>query len=239
MSPFVYYYPTIDEIELHPHEVLDMLHQEDRSPDNPVVADTMQIFEQLHELSEIQGGYAIFDDVEILRREGWIRIKDRMIKPAAKICAYLKDARQIAVLVCTAGEGFSQQAMEYNRQGDYLKGYITDAFGSIVVEKSMEYIQSALEREMQNREMKITNRYSPGYCNWDVNDQKQLFALLPEKTCGISLTESSLMVPIKSVSGIIGIGQHVRKSDYGCDICNNATCTFRKVKNKENVIHYE
>ena len=232
MPVFIPYHPTIAQLALHPDDVLDMLHQDDRSPDNPVVTDVLHVFEQLHELAEIRGGYAIFDDVEVFRKQGRIRIHDKDIQPAPRICSYLSKANRIAVFICTAGKNFSQQAMEYNQQGDYLKGYIVDTFGSLVVEKAMDYIQSALETQMRENGMKITNRYSPGYCNWEVKDQKPLFSLLPDNNCGIALTDSCLMVPIKSVSGIIGIGREVRKNQYGCEICNNLTCTFRKVKAK-------
>ena len=140
----------------------------------------------------------------------------------------------MAVFVCTAGEGFSTCSDKYNKEGDYLKGFIVDAFGSLVAERAMDYIQKELEKEAGKCGMLITNRYSPGYCNWQVQDQKQLFSLLPGNPCNISLSESCLMLPIKSVSGIIGIGEKVRKREYSCDICNNITCVYRKVKDKKN-----
>lgn len=146
----------------------------------------------------------------------------------------MEGAEKIAVFICTAGQGFSDYSGKYNKEGEYLKGYIVDTMGSVVVEKSMDFIQSELEKQVQSEGMKITNRYSPGYCNWPVDDQKQLFSLVPAHTCEISLSASCLMVPIKSVSGIIGIGRNVRKSSYSCDICNNLTCIYRKVKNKNN-----
>ena len=46
-------------------------------------------------------------------------------------------------------------------------------------------------------------------------------------TCGVRLTDSSLMVPIKSVSGIIGIGEKVRKLDYTCGLCDSKKCFKR------------
>lgn len=146
----------------------------------------------------------------------------------------MEEAEKIAVFICTAGQGFSDYSRKYNKEGEYLKGYIVDTMGSVVVEKSMDFIQSELEKQVQSEGMKITNRYSPGYCNWPVDDQKLLFSLVPAHTCEISLSASCLMVPIKSVSGIIGIGRNVRKSSYSCDICNNLTCIYRKVKNKNN-----
>jgi hypothetical protein len=232
MSSFFFYNPGISELEIVPDDVLDALRETDRSPGNPVVAETMQVFDQLPHISDIRGGYIVFDDIEIFRNEGTVRINDQMLTPQTKICGYMKNAEKLAVLICTAGVGFSRFSDKYNKEGDYLKGYITDTFGSIVVEKAIDYIQEKLEVEMRKQGMRITNRYSPGYCNWQLSDQRQLFELLPQNRCGISLSESCLMHPLKSVSGMAGIGKNVRKNRYACDICNNTTCIYRKVKNK-------
>lgn len=233
MPSFIHYHPQVSELEIYPDEVLDMLRETDRSPENPVVSDTLYLFDKLAELSGICGGYVIFDSIEICRKEGKINIGDLTLSPQVKICGYMKNAEKLAVFICTAGGGFSRAAEKYNKEGEYLKGYITDTFGSLVAEKASDYIQKKLEAELRKQGLLITNRYSPGYCNWQLNDQKQLFRLLPENHCGISLSESCLMQPIKSVSGIIGIGEKVRKSPYACDICNNTTCLYRKVKNKK------
>lgn len=53
--------------------------------------------------------------------------------------------------------------------------------------------------------------------------------MLPDRPCGIELTESSLMYPIKSVSGIIGIGSRVERKPYGCTICRNTACYKRRI----------
>lgn len=232
MATFIHYSPTIRETGIHPNDLLDMLHEEDRSPDNPMVSEVMDVFEQLHALSDIQGGYAIFENMMRFPETGEIKIESRTIRTSHKICKLMEGAERIAIFVCSAGQGFSDYSGKYNRAGDYLKGYITDTLGSVLVEKSMDYIQSELEKQVQKEGMKITNRYSPGYCNWSIDDQNQLFSLLPPNQCEISLSDSCLMIPIKSVSGIIGIGKNVRKSSYSCDICNNLTCIYRKVKNK-------
>ena len=50
---------------------------------------------------------------------------------------------------------------------------------------------------------------------------------------GITINESCLMQPIKSVSGIIGIGDEVRKRSYGCDICNSTSCAYRNIRKKK------
>ena len=75
-----------------------------------------------------------------------------------------------------------------------------------------------------------TNRFSPGYCGWHVSQQQLLFPLFQGHTCGVRLTDSSLMLPIKSVSGIVGLGSQVSRQPYTCTLCNFPQCFRRKAR---------
>ena len=79
----------------------------------------------------------------------------------------------------------------------------------------------------------LTNRYSPGYCDWPVSDQHNLFSLLPAGFCGITLTSSALMVPVKSLSGVIGVGSGVKRGAYQCSICDLKDCYRRREEPEE------
>jgi hypothetical protein len=81
--------------------------------------------------------------------------------------------------------------------------------------------------------MKITNRYSPGYCDWNVGEQHKLFSFFPDNYCGIRLTPSALMDPVKSVSGIIGIGENVKRNDYTCRVCDMKDCIYRRSREEK------
>jgi cobalamin-dependent methionine synthase I len=187
----------------------------------------------LPQIVEIRGGYTIFEDIEIQQEKGIIRLHEREIVPQKRVCTYLKNSEKIAVFICSAGEQFSILSKKANAEGDYLKGYLIDTFGSLVAEKTADFIQNEIQKVVQKEDLKITNRYSPGYCNWHLSNQKELFALLPENPCHIFLTDSSLMLPIKSVSGIIGIGKNVRHFGYKCQICNDKDCTYRWLVTKD------
>jgi len=100
--------------------------------------------------------------------------------------------------------------------------------GSEVVEAAADKMHEMLCEEMQEIGLKISNRYSPGYCGWDVSEQKKLFQFFPEKYCGIQLLESCLMTPIKSISGIIGIGPYIHFRGYNCGQCEMENCIYRK-----------
>jgi hypothetical protein len=94
-------------------------------------------------------------------------------------------------------------------------------------------MQNELEKTMISCGKKITNRYSPGYCGWDVAEQHKLFRLVPGNFCGIRLTESALMDPIKSISGIIGIGENVKFNKYTCNLCDFKNCRYRNSREKK------
>jgi hypothetical protein len=65
-----------------------------------------------------------------------------------------------------------------------------------------------------------------------VADQHKLFSFFPANCCGISLTDSALMHPIKSVSGIIGLGKEVKFREYTCDLCSQVECFHRNHQQK-------
>ena len=141
---------------------------------------------------------------------------------------------KILVFEFIIGGGFSQQplpeslAKELIEAGDYLEGYIVDLIGSGIVESVANQVHQHIRDLAASRGMKVTNYYSPGYCSWDVSEQQKLFRLLPEGCCGIALSESSLMSPIKSISGIIGIGETVGYKEYTCEICSMKDCIYRR-----------
>jgi len=114
--------------------------------------------------------------------------------------------------------------------GDPLKGYILDIIGSLAADAASDLMQEELAVSVGQSGLKITNRYSPGHCGWNVADQHKIFMLMPENFCGISLTESALMEPIKSTSGFIGIGEHVRYNNYTCSYCDIKDCAYRNLR---------
>jgi len=120
----------------------------------------------------------------------------------------------MAVFACTAGPGVRKVYDEYMAQNDLLHAFLVDTLGTVAVEKAMDLIQASLSREAEKTGLHISNRYSPGYCGWSVSEQQKLWQFLPPHYSGIELSESSLMIPIKSVSGIIGLGKNMRHTGY-------------------------
>ena len=145
------------------------------------------------------------------------------------ICRQLRGAQKFAVFVATVGPGYFQWTDAVKRRDDMFQAYAMDCVGSQIVESVADYMETVLQNEIEPAGFKRTNRFSPGYCGWHVSAQPALFSLFPEQNpCGIELTESCLMLPMKSVSGVIGIGPDVRYLPYTCGICDKKDCYKRR-----------
>ena len=146
------------------------------------------------------------------------------------ILRQLRGSEAFALFVCTSGLEFEVYQQRLKEQGDMVRVFIADALGSVIAEKCADQMEKALQESIDKLGWKHTNRFSPGYCGWHVSQQQLLFPLFQGHTCGVKLTDSSLMIPIKSVSGIIGLGEKVRKLEYTCGLCDFKQCYKRKKK---------
>jgi hypothetical protein len=186
-----------------------------------------EILQETEKMVRPEGGYAVFESISIHRENYTTVIGDVELGTKSIVTRHMDKSALIAVFACTAGAEISKLASEYNRKGHTVHAYIADSLGSITVEHAMDKIQERLKLLMEEQGLKITNRYSPGYCGWELKEQAKLFSLLPENFCGISLSDSMLMKPIKSVSGIIGIGRDVTYDHYTCNYCKDVNCLYR------------
>lgn len=210
-----------------------------QSNDNPLlVCELQEVIAEAYLWVNPKVCFAIFDQIELFSDK--LQISNLLFDCKRKIAFQLSNAEKIAVFVCTIGDGFAYEYNKYKQTGDFLKNYYVDSVGSISVEKAMDIFQQQFADEMNLQGYGISNRYSPGYCGWSVGEQQKLFSLLPDKPCEVTLTESSLMHPIKSISGIIGIGTNVRQAAHACHICEMTHCLYgqrkRNHESKNNIL---
>jgi hypothetical protein len=170
---------------------------------------------------DLKGGFGVKDGIIIEPKSVLIEGKEFQTKKI--IARSLKKATSVAIFTCTVGEDVSKWASQSLKE-DVVAGYIADVSASVMAEKVAEKVQKEIEKLAQSQAENISNRYSPGYCGWSVSDQHLLFSFLPNNFCGITLNEAALMHPIKSVSGIIGIGKEIVKNPYQCNICDITDC---------------
>jgi len=202
--------------------------------DREFVTDLIEeLLKESEKICNIKAQYAIFNGIRFDNETKSVEINDISFQIKKIVFGQIKKSDSAAIFLCTAGAEIGIRSRKAMHERDLLRGYIYDVIGSEVVEAAADIMQNELEKAVISSGKKITNRYSPGYCGWDVAEQHKLFRLMPDNFCGIRLTESALMDPVKSVSGIIGIGENVRLNPYTCNMCDMKDCIYRKAKERK------
>lgn len=100
------------------------------------------------------------------------------------------------------------QKMRYYSRFDMTRYVIMDAAASALVEETCDTLQESLPFSP------YTFRFSPGYGDVPLSLQKQLLQVLDAgRRIGLTLTPNMLMLPQKSISGIVGIGKNNRTGE--------------------------
>lgn len=113
---------------------------------------------------------------------------------------------------------------------DAARGAVTQAAAAAVIEAFCDAENEKLRQEAEGEGLFLRPRFSPGYGDLSLDCQRNLLNLLKaQKNIGLTVTDSGLMVPIKSVTAIIGISP-IRTACHaqGCEICEKHDCAFRR-----------
>lgn len=180
---------------------------------------------RLKEITQIKAGFVVFDCFN--SAENIIIINDVKFNIGKIISSHIKNSEKIVLFTVSLGKE-TDKLIKDELNEDYFTGYLTDAIASEFTESVVEHLEKIITKKATEIGFMTTNRFSPGYCGWNVIEQHKFFSLLPENFCEISLKDSGLMVPVKSVSGIIGFGKNIKRLDYTCTICDFIDCFKRK-----------
>jgi hypothetical protein len=141
-------------------------------------------------------------------------------------------AQEVVVMLCTIGHALDETvARLFNH--DPLAALALDGFGSAAVEmlaiKASNYFENIANRDGYKTSMPL----NPGMVGWPVDvGQAEIFSLVDCEEIGVSLTDSYMMVPNKSVSLVIGIGEELSSTGTACEYCSlQGTCRYQN--------HYE
>jgi hypothetical protein len=142
-------------------------------------------------------------------------------------------AEALALYVATLGEPLCARIRELFDTNDLGRAWMLDAVASAGADRLSDRLALRFREALVGRGLDGTRvlPYSPGYCGWTVRGQRRLFEALPPNEIGVTLNESCLMSPIKSVSGVLVAGPreiHRFRPDFPfCDECRTHACGRR------------
>ena len=125
-------------------------------------------------------------------------------RPAGEdVRAFLSECGSVALLAATLGAE-AERVIRRAAGRDMTEALILDAAGSAAIEAVCDNFCEDLAAAMAPRY--LTDRFSPGYGDMPLSDQFKLFRVLDvSRRIGVTLSDSALMIPQKSVTALIGV----------------------------------
>ena len=147
-----------------------------------------------------------------------------------ELSSYIKGSSHIYAFLATIGKDIEEAATSYMNAGDHLLGYLMDRVGSFAVESMAKNMEDALRNDLARENLSVSMRFSPGYCDWPIEEQFKLAKIIDFGKAGVRLTESCVMIPRKSITAIVGIGPNKLFSEVKspCAVCNMKVCDYRR-----------
>lgn len=167
---------------------------------------------------------------EITSTEGGrIMLSDGMILESPKLARTVRGCSRLLCFIATIGPGIENAVQRFSQEYRLTDGYVLDTIGSIMIEDVVETFQDMMRKKAHMTGEGVTLRFSPGYCDWPVTEQKKLFTLVDAIRIGVTLTSSLLMTPRKSISGVFGVGADPHSLSYNpCSHCRRRDCPARR-----------
>ncbi len=116
----------------------------------------------------------------------------------------LTGCRRALTFVATIGPEVESWCQGLVEEGQMARGLLADAYASSAAITLGLEIETIAARLLREEGLGVTKRHAPGYGDWTLSDQAPLFVLLDPGRIGVTLTEDFLMLPAKSISGVIG-----------------------------------
>ena len=116
----------------------------------------------------------------------------------------LEGCRRALLFAATIGDALENWIGALGESGDMTRSLLADAYASSAAIALGISVEADAGRTFAGLGLTPTKRYAPGYGDWELSSQEPLLRLLQSERIGIRLTEDFLMLPAKSISGVIG-----------------------------------
>lgn len=142
-----------------------------------------------------------------------------------KLAANLQGCHEVVLFAATIGVEIDRLIARYGRLSP-VKALLFQAIGAERIEALCDAFCEELAKEQG---IGFKPRFSPGYGDLSLDAQREVFGALDcARQIGLSLTDSLLMTPSKSVTAFAGITESTNEKLHAkCSMCDKKDCTFR------------
>ena len=143
---------------------------------------------------------------------------------SAQLARCLDGCERVVLMAATLGVGIDRLIAKYGRLSP-AKAVLLQAIGTERAEALCDAFCDDLAEETG---LIPRPRFSPGYGDLPLSVQQEVVALLQaDKRIGVTLNDSFLMSPSKSVTAFVGLSRDGRTAVNKCRLCDTTDCAFR------------
>jgi len=122
------------------------------------------------------------------------------------VSAWLRGCDEVLCMAATAGSRIMAAIHADVAADELTRGVVFDAAASEITDESLNWIMEYYRGELRRQNRMFTpHRYSAGYGDFGLEHQKLFYSLMRLDKLGITLTDSCMLIPEKSVTAIVGI----------------------------------
>jgi hypothetical protein len=170
--------------------------------------------------------------VKVVTTDG-LRLENGAFFKSPKLARTLKDTGIVCIFVATIGPGLENEIDRLMAQDRYADAYVLDVMASLAVEDVVDQFHRRMARRFHRKGQTVTLRFSPGYCDWPLPEQQKLFHQFKKsESLDVELSDTFLMTPRKSVSGVFGVLPYPADSPLAgynpCNHCSKTDCIARR-----------
>jgi len=142
---------------------------------------------------------------------------------------HLKGCMEAVLFAATLGTPADTLQRRYGKT-DMARAVILHACEAAYVESYCDFVCGKLSDQIKPEGLYLRPRYSPGYGDFDIRHQADLLGILDApKKIGLTMTDSFMLAPSKSVTAVIGLTKKQKAAIIAkCMECKSINCPFRK-----------
>lgn len=154
-------------------------------------------------LCELKGAYSYYDILSVT--DSTVVIAGGIEFKSKGLSALFQGCTRALLLAATAGKPVILRRDAEVASGNGSTALILDAAASETADYGLDWMQEMQEKQLVKRSIQVTRRFSPGYGDLELSNQKPLYELLGLEKIGILINDRFILEPEKSVIGLCGI----------------------------------
>ncbi len=216
------------ELKVDPRAILYVLGYTGKREPKPAIIDLAnRAASEALNLAEPQAIYREISIAEVkpdyLLLEGNIRLNT-----GERINGWWKGSESLFVAVCTISDRIEDRVSQYFARGEHASAMNLDVAGSVALSSLGNLVHQHICHKAKQAGLEMGPFLNPGYREWPITDQKEIFRIMPADSIGVKLNEQCMMVPRKSLTFCAGVGvSEVQESFNRCRHCGIPKCPYR------------